>query len=41
MAVSGKFYEKNLYPLSNVVLSIVQNAKTPFFLTGGTTLSRQ
>jgi len=40
MSVSGKFYEKNLYPLQNGVLSIVQNAKTPFFLTGGTALSR-
>jgi len=40
MNVSGKFYEKSLYPLQNGVLSIVQNAKTPFFLTGGTALSR-
>ena len=40
MNVSGKYYEKSLYPLQNGVLSIVQNAKTPFFLTGGTALSR-
>lgn len=40
MNVSEKYYEKNLYPLQNGVLSIVQNAGTPFFLTGGTALSR-
>lgn len=41
MNVSGKYYEKSLYPLQNGVLSIVQNAAgTPFFLTGGTALSR-
>ena len=37
---SGKYYEENLYPLQNGVLNIVQKAKTPFFLTGGTALSR-
>ena len=40
MSVSEKFYEEKLYPLQNGVLSIVQNAGTPFFLTGGTALSR-
>jgi len=40
MNVSGKYYEENLYPLQNGVLNIVQKAKTPFFLTGGTALSR-
>ena len=40
MNVSGKYYEKSLYPLQNGVLSLVQNAETPFFLTGGTPLSR-
>jgi len=40
MNVSGKYYETSLYPLQNGVLSIVQNAETPFFLTGGTALSR-
>ena len=40
MNVSEKYYEKSLYPLQDGVLNIVQNAKTPFFLTGGTALSR-
>ncbi len=40
MNVSEKYYEENLYPLQNGVLSIVQKAETPFFLTGGTALSR-
>jgi hypothetical protein len=35
-----KYYEENLYPLQNGVLNIVQRSKTPFFLTGGTALSR-
>lgn len=37
---SEKYYEAKLYPLQNGVLNIVENAKTPFFLTGGTALSR-
>jgi hypothetical protein len=40
MSVSEKYYEEKLYPLQNGVLNILQNAKTPFFLTGGTALSR-
>ena len=40
MSDSEKYYEEKLYPLQNGVLNIVQNAKTPFFLTGGTALSR-
>ena len=36
----AKYYEESLYPLQNGVLSIVQKSKTPFFLTGGTALSR-
>ena len=40
MNVLGKYYEENLYPLQNGALSIVQKAETPFFLTGGTALSR-
>jgi predicted nucleotidyltransferase component of viral defense system len=40
MSVLGKYYEENLYPLQNGVLSIVQKSETPFFLTGGTALSR-
>jgi predicted nucleotidyltransferase component of viral defense system len=37
---SEKYYEEKLYPLQNGVLDIVQKAETPFFLTGGTALSR-
>lgn len=40
MSDSAKYYEEKLYPLQNGVLNIVSNAKTPFFLTGGTALSR-
>ena len=40
MNVSAKYYEEKLYPLQNGVLNIVKSAKTPFFLTGGTALSR-
>ena len=40
MSVSKKYYEEKLYPLQNGVLSIVQKAEAPFFLTGGTALSR-
>ncbi len=40
MSDSAKYYEEKLYPLQNGVLNIVNNAKTPFFLTGGTALSR-
>ena len=36
----AKYYEESLYPLQNGVLGIVQRSKTPFFLTGGTALSR-
>ena len=35
-----KYYEENLYPLQNGVLNIVMKSRTPFFLTGGTALSR-
>ncbi|GAH00190.1 unnamed protein product [marine sediment metagenome] len=35
-----KYYEENLYPLQDGVLSIVRKSGTPFFLTGGTALSR-
>lgn len=40
MSDLAKYYEENLYPLQNGVLSIVRQAETPFFLTGGTALSR-
>jgi len=35
-----KYYEENLYPLQDGILNIVRNSETPFFLTGGTVLSR-
>ena len=37
---SAKYYTEKLYPLQNGVLSLVKKSKTPFFLTGGTALSR-
>jgi hypothetical protein len=40
MSDLAKYYEESLYPLQNGVLNIVQRSKTPFFLTGGTALSR-
>ncbi len=36
----GKYYEESLYPLQDGILNIVRNSGTPFFLTGGTALSR-
>ena len=35
-----KYYEESLYPLQDGILNIVRNSGTPFFLTGGTALSR-
>ena len=35
-----KYYKENLYPLQNGVLNLVKKLNTPFFLTGGTALSR-
>lgn len=40
MNISAKYYEESLYPLQNGVLNFVSFAKTPFYLTGGTALSR-
>ena len=34
------YYEENLYGLQNGVLNIVKNLDVPFYLTGGTALSR-
>ncbi|MBQ7159419.1 MAG: nucleotidyl transferase AbiEii/AbiGii toxin family protein [Treponema sp.] len=34
------YYEKKLYTLQNGVLNIVKTSGTPFYLTGGTALSR-
>ena len=36
----AKFYEESLYPLQDGVLKILRQSGTPFFLTGGTALSR-
>ena len=35
-----RFYEESLYPLQDGILNCVKNSKTPFYLTGGTALSR-
>jgi len=36
----SKFYTDKLYPLQNGILKIVNSLHTPFYLTGGTALSR-
>jgi hypothetical protein len=40
MNESGEFYTKNLYPFQDGILSILKKLKLPFYLTGGTALSR-
>ena len=40
MKMSEKFYQKNLYPFQDGILNIVRKLNTPFYLTGGTALSR-
>jgi len=40
MTLPSEYYEENLYPLQNGVLSIISRSDTDFFLTGGTALSR-
>jgi hypothetical protein len=40
MSPLDAFYEDNLYPLQNGVLRIVEKLGSPFYLTGGTALSR-
>jgi hypothetical protein len=35
-----KYYTENLYPFQDGVLNIVKKSGTPFYLTGGTALSR-
>lgn len=40
MNISAEYYTKNLYPIQNGVLNLVKESGTPFFLTGGTALSR-
>jgi hypothetical protein len=34
------FYEQSLYPLQDQILSLIQKSNVPFYLTGGTALSR-
>ena len=40
MILPSQYYEENLYPLQDGVLSILSQSDTDFFLTGGTALSR-
>ncbi|MDR2304298.1 MAG: nucleotidyl transferase AbiEii/AbiGii toxin family protein [Treponema sp.] len=40
MTSPSEYYEKNLYPLQDGVLNIINQSGTDFFLTGGTALSR-
>lgn len=41
MNSSEQYYREILYPLQDGVMSIINKLNTPFFLTGGTALSRQ
>jgi hypothetical protein len=36
----SQYYEESLYPLQDGVLNIVKQCATPFYLTGGTAISR-
>ena len=40
MTLPLQYYEENLYPLQDGVMSILSRSGTDFFLTGGTALSR-
>jgi Nucleotidyl transferase AbiEii toxin, Type IV TA system len=40
MKESEKFYREKLYPIQDGVIKIVKDLKLPFYLTGGTALSR-
>src|SRR3990172_13412908 len=40
MKESGEYYSKNLYPFQDGILRIVSELNLPFYLTGGTALSR-
>jgi len=40
MTESEKYYTEKLYPLQDGILNIVNRLKLPFYLTGGTALSR-
>jgi len=41
MNTSGDFYREKLYPFQDGILLLVRESKTPFYLTGGTALSRR
>ena len=41
MNLYEKYYRDRLYPFQDGVLSIVKKSNTPFYLTGGTALSRR
>lgn len=40
MKESDEYYSKNLYPFQDGILNIVKELRLPFYLTGGTALSR-
>jgi hypothetical protein len=40
MNLSERYYTESLYPLQDGVMKVVQELKLPFYLTGGTALSR-
>lgn len=41
MNTSEEYYREKLYPFQDGILSIVKRSATPFYLTGGTALSRR
>ncbi|MDO5576553.1 MAG: nucleotidyl transferase AbiEii/AbiGii toxin family protein [Fibrobacter sp.] len=40
MTEYSAYYKESLYPIQNKILSVLQSLKVPFYLTGGTALSR-
>ena len=40
MSTQEEYYRKNLYPLQDGIIKIIKNTRFPFYLTGGTALSR-
>lgn len=40
MTIYSEFYEESLYPLQNGVLNTIKTLNVPFYLSGGTALSR-
>ena len=40
MSEYEKYYKENLYPFQDGILAIVKRIDVPFYLTGGTALSR-